>query len=441
MMQELYKFLLGVLRDIDFLGSFAKPVTALAVILAILILARITHFLTKFLLTHIVQKIVLKTKTEWDDILLRNRVFNGIAHLVPAFVIYYSCFFATPHLDQPLKEMASEMASRLSADFYFGLGPILLKFAKLYFLYAIVYILAKVLNSCNEIYQTTPYAHHRPIKGYIQLLKIFIYFFSGIIVISVIIGKDPTVLIAGLGVMAGVLLLVFKDTILGFVASIQLSANDMLKVGDWIEMKAHNADGTVTDITLNTVKIQNWDKTITTVPTYALVSESFTNWRGMEESEGRRIKRSIFIDINSIRFCNDEMLRELEKFKLIREYVLNKEEEIRQSNSEKNIATDDLISGRRQTNLGIFRKYLELYLLKNETLNFNMTFIVRQLQSTDKGLPLEIQVFSKEKSWVLFEGIQSDIFDHIFATIPYFGLSVYQAPSGNDIRNAIKKIS
>ncbi len=266
-------------------------------------------------------------------------------------------------------------------------------------------------------------------------------FLASIVVIALLIGKDPSVLIAGLGALAAVLMLIFKDTLLGFVASIQLSANDMLKVGDWIEMPGHRADGTVLDITLNTVKVQNWDKTISTIPTYAMVSESFTNWRGMEESEGRRIKRAIFIDMYSIRFCTPEMLEHFKKFENLREYVTQKEEEIRKYNEKHGLSPDDLLSARRQTNIGVFRKYLELYLKNNPRINHRMTFIIRQLQSTEKGLPVEIYVFSKEKEWANYEKLQNDIFDHIFAVIPEFGLKIFQSPAGNDMRTAFQIVT
>ena len=282
-MHELYKYLLELFRKPDFLDPLAKPLAALSVVIVVLILARLSHYFAKHILSRILLRIVKKTKNEWDDILLRKKVFNGMAHLVPLFIIYSSCFFATPLRDRPLSEISTDVATRISGDYYLTLGPLLLKFARIYLIFTIVYVFIALLNAGNEIYMTTPYAFHRPIKGYIQLLQILIIFLAVILVISVLVGKDPTALIAGLGAMAAVLMLVFKDTILGFVASIQLSANEMVKIGDWIEMSAHRADGTVIDITLTTVKIQNWDKTITTIPTYSLVSESFINWKVMEQ--------------------------------------------------------------------------------------------------------------------------------------------------------------
>jgi miniconductance mechanosensitive channel len=434
MMHELYKYLLELLRSFSFASAFAKPLAALAVLLAILIIARLLHYLARFMVLQVIQKVVNKTKTEWDDILLRKKVFNGLAHLIPLFFIYSSCFFAAPVLDKPISELSPEIISQLRADYYFELGPVLLKFTRIYFMFTIVYILITFLNASNEIYKTTPYAHHRSIKGYIQLVQILIIFLSIILVISVLLGKDPTVLLAGLGAMAAVLLLVFKDTILGFVASIQLSANKMVKTGDWIEIPGHHADGTVIDITLNTVKIQNWNKTITTVPTYTLVSESFTNWIGMVESEGRRIKRSVFIDMYSIRTSTPELLKRLERFDLIKDYVKSIVEEISQFNPDRNQLSHETWNGPYHTNIGLFRKYMEFYLKNNPNINQEMDIIVRQLQSADKGVPIEIVVFSKQKAWEDFETIQADIFDHIFAILPEFDLKVFQSPSGLNLK-------
>jgi miniconductance mechanosensitive channel len=256
---------------------------------------------------------------------------------------------------------------------------------------------------------------------------------AGIMIISILLGKDPTILLTGLGALAAVLILVFKDTILGFVASIQLSANNMVSIGDWITMKSHGADGTVIDITLNTVKVQNWDKTISTIPTYALVSESFNNWKGMEESGGRRIKRAVSIDLGSIKICDSAMLKRFERFDLIHEYVIQKEEELKEYNKGKNLSDEDYISGRHQTNVGIFRKYLEVYLRQHPMINLDMTFLVRQLSPSGKGLPIEIYVFSKDQEWANYESIQADIFDHILAVVPEFELKVFQEPTGADI--------
>ncbi len=432
-MRTYYKFFLDYLRSFEALEVFSKPLAAFITLVSILVIAWVAFYITRRLFLQLVKRIAKKTKTEWDDILVKNRVFKALAHLVPAFILYYTCDFSSPQLHQELSELSVEAIDILSIDHYFTLGITLLKMVQIYFAFIIVTVVNRVLNAGNEIYNTTAYAHHRPIKGYVQLVKIFVYFMAGILVISVLLGKDPTVLLAGLGAMAAVLLLVFKDTILGFVASIQLSANNMVKIGDWIEMPSHRADGTVLDITLNTVKVQNWDKTIATIPTYSLVAESFNNWKGMEESGGRRIKRSVVIDMSSICFCDHELLSKFQNLVLIKDYVKGKQNEIEKYNAEKGLDDNDLISRRSQTNVGIFRRYLELYLKSHPMINQQMTFLVRQLQPTEKGLPIEIYVFSKDKEWANYEAIQADIFDHILAVVPEFELRVFQAPTGFDI--------
>ena len=432
-MNNIFKFLLDYFREFSGMEFWAKPVAAFISIVIIVIVAWFAHFLTRHIILRIVARIAKRTKTTWDDILVKNKVFVGLAHLVPAFIVLYTANFSFPDIHQEISELPAETIEFLKQDHYFKLAGILTNLAKIYFTLIIVFVSNSVLNSGMEIYNTTEFAHHRPIKGYIQLIKILIYFMAGIMIIAVLLNRNPTVLLTGLGAMAAVLLLVFKDTILGFVASIQLSANNMVKIGDWIEMKSHGADGTVIDITLNTVKVQNWDKTISTIPTYALVAESFNNWKGMEESGGRRIKRFISIDTGTIKFCDEAMLSRFEKFDLIRAYVVQKENELKAYNQTKKLSEEDYISGRHQTNIGIFRKYLEVFLRQHPMINLDMTFLVRQLQPVGKGLPIEIYVFCKDKAWANYEAIQADIFDHILAVIPEFELKVFQEPTGADI--------
>lgn len=438
-MRSIYKFLLDYLREFSGFEFWAKPLAALTCIVLIIVIAWFSHFVTKQILKKVIWRIVQKTKTTWDDILVKNKVFVGLAHVVPAFIILYMADFSFPVIHQELSELEPHILAQLGNDYYLSLKGFIENISKIYFTIIIVFVANSVLNAAMEIYDTTEYAHHRPIKGYVQLVKIFVYFMAGIMILSVLLGKNPTVLLTGLGAMAAVLLLIFKDTILGFVASIQLSANNMVKIGDWIEMGSHNADGTVIDITLNTVKVQNWDKTISTIPTYALVSESFNNWKGMEESDGRRIKRSVSIDTSTIKFCDSAMLERFEKFELIRDYVVQKEQELKEYNKDKNLAEEDFISGRHQTNVGVFRKYLEVYLSQHPMINMNMTFLVRQLQPGGKGLPIEIYVFCRDQAWANYESIQADIFDHIFAVIPEFELKVFQEPSGADIAKIVLK--
>jgi len=284
-------------------------------------------------------------------------------------------------------------------------------------------VLDSLLNTVEDIYQTFRASKEIPIKGFIQVLKLALYFVAAIFVISILLNKTPVYLLSGIGALAAVMLLVFKDSILGFVAGIQLAANRMVSVGDWIEMPKYGADGDVLEVALTTVKVQNWDKTITTIPTYALISESFKNWRGMSESGGRRIKR-----------CNGEMLERFGKIQYISEYIETKKHELEEFNQATKVDNASLVNGRRMTNIGTFRAYVKAYLQNHPMINKDMTFLIRQLPPTEYGLPIEIYVFSKDKVWANYEAIQADIFDHILAVVPEFDLHVYQNPTGADFR-------
>ncbi|WP_423127571.1 mechanosensitive ion channel family protein [Gaoshiqia sp. Z1-71] len=416
-MKQLKDIFIDLFQQLNFTDDWTI-ILAIAVSLVVLFLvSALVQMLTRVVIIRMIYHFIKRTKTEWDDFLIKRKVFSILAHLPSAFIIYSSSGFSEI-------EPVSAVLNGLS---------------RIYFVCIFTIAVVSTANVINDIYQTTPYAATRPIKGYIQLLQILFIFISTIIVISILINKSPLGLFAGLGAMAAVLLLIFKDTILGFVASIQLSMNNMLKPGDWIEMPSHRADGTVIDISLTTVKVQNWDKTITTIPTYALVSESFNNWAGMEESGGRRIKRSINIDMKSVRFCDQKLLEKLSRFHLLKDYIARKEADIASYNQKLQLDEGDLFNGRRQTNLGIFRAYLQAYLRQNPNIHQEMTFLVRQLQPTEKGIPLEIYVFSRDQQWANYEGIQSDIFDHILAILPEFDLHVFQNPSGNDISNFIRQ--
>jgi miniconductance mechanosensitive channel len=290
------------------------------------------------------------------------------------------------------------------------------------------------LNAVSEIYHSDLDSCRKPIRPLFQALLIVLYLFAGIFIISVMLDKSPWNLFGLMGGLTAVTMLVFKDTILGFVAGIQLGANDMVREGDWIEMPKYGADGDVIEVAVNTVKVRNWDKTITTIPTYALVANPFKNWRGMSESGGRRIKRSICIDMNTIKFADEAMLEKFRGMELLKEYIEKKQEEISADNSERGVdLSATIVNGRRQTNLGIFRAYLQEYLHRHPKIHKGMTFLVRHLQPTPQGLPIEIYVFSSDKNWARYEAIQADIFDHVLAAIPEFGLRVYQQPSGTDV--------
>lgn len=386
-------------------------------IIIILIVAWVADFVTRKIILQVLKKMAKRTKSTWDDILLEKKVFNRLAHIVPAIIIYYTIPFVL-------------------ADFEILLSVILIGI-KIYLVLMVLLSIDGVINSFYQIYNTLEVSKTRPIKGYVQVIKIIIYFVAIIFIISIVRQKPPDKILAGLGAMAAVLMLVFKDTILGFVASIQLSANDMVRPGDWISMPSHGADGDVIDITLNTVKIQNFDKTISTIPTYALVSESFSNWRGMQESGGRRIKRHILLDMKSVKFCDDKMIQKFKKINRLKDYIALKEKELEDFNKESGIDNTVLVNGRRMTNIGTFRKYLEEYLKNHPKIHLGMTLLVRQLQPTEKGVPIEIYVFTNDNAWANYESIQADIFDHILAVIPEFELSVFQNPTGEDFKKLL----
>ncbi|MDZ7744043.1 MAG: mechanosensitive ion channel [Bacteroidota bacterium] len=355
-----------------------------------------------------------KSKTNWDDILAERKVFNRIAFLAPAIVIYKLIPLALPEMETAVSIIQGALNIYMTVIF--------------------IGIMLSILNGVNDIYQTFEISRTRPIKGFIQVLQIIFIILGIIFVISIIRNEKPTALLVGLGTLSAVMMLVFKDPILGFVGGIQLTANNMVRINDWISMPKYGADGSVIDITLTTVKVQNWDKTITTIPTYALVNDYFQNWRGMEESGGRRIKRSINIDMSSVKFCNPEMLEKFKKFQSVGAYVEKRDQEIEEFNKQYNIDNSVLVNGRRQTNLGIFRAYMKEYLRNKPEINVDMTFLVRQLQPTEYGIPIEIYVFSRLQEWAKYEDIQSDIFDHIIAAVPHFDLQIFQSPGGSDFK-------
>jgi miniconductance mechanosensitive channel len=414
-LEELDKLLLSTGMP-EGLEVITRTVIVAVIIFSLAILADI---ITRRVIITGIKRFASKTRSQLDDVLVERGFFRKVAHVVPGLLIYFTAGFIFS--DYPV------------------LGDIINRLALTYIILIILLSVDSFINALHQIYLTKPVSEGRPIKGYIQVVKIIIYFIAIILIIASLLKESPKALLTGLGAMAAVLMLVFKDTILGFVASVQLSANKMVAPGDWIEMPSHNADGTVIDITLNTVKVQNWDKTIATIPTYALVSESFRNWKGMEESGGRRIKRSINIDMNSVRFVDDQLAEKFKKIHLLKDYVVNREKEIQKYNEENKIDGSILVNGRRMTNLGTFRKYIEEYLHRHPKIHDDMTFLVRQLQPDERGLPIEIYVFSNDQAWANYEAIQADIFDHILAVIPEFDLRVFQNPSGRDFQNIVSQ--
>ncbi len=392
----------------------AHVVGTLIASVVVLLVSLLAYMVSKRILLRLVKAAARRTKTTWDDVLVEERLFSRLAHLVPAIVIQT----AAPNV----------LGDFTSAAALVGTGT------SVYMALVGMTVFDAFLNAGERIYQTFEMAERFPIRTIVQIVRVLVYFVIGVAVLAILLGKSPVVFFSGLGAFTAVLLLIFKDTILGFVAGLQLTANNMVRTGDWIEMPRHNADGTVLDVSLTTVKVQNWDKTVTTIPTYALVSEPFKNWRGMEESSGRRIKRSVHLDVTSIKFCDSEMLERFKKIRFITEYIDRKVAEVDAHNHDIEADESFLINGRHLTNLGTYRAYLEHYLRANPKVHQDMTFLVRQLAPTEHGLPIEIYVFSTDKAWANYEAIQADLFDHVLAVLPLFDLRPFQSPTGADLR-------
>jgi miniconductance mechanosensitive channel len=382
-----------------------------AMVVVIIVLAYLSNYVAKKFLLAGVSYFVRKSRTRWDDYLHKYKFFVRLSHLAPALVIYFSASLFPPVQD------------------------ILQRAAMVYMIFIGFSVFSAFLNALVDIYRTFDISRQKPIKGYIQIAKIILFVFIAITSLAVLMNRSPWLLLSGLGAMTAIILLVFKDSILGLVASVQLSQNDMVRIGDWIEMPKYGADGDVIDVTLTTVKVQNWDKTITTIPAYSLISDSFKNWRGMSESGGRRIKRALYIDMNSIKFCTEEMLKRYEKFQLITDYIRSKRKDIAQYNKEHNVDASELVNGRNLTNVGTFRAYVAAYLRNHPKIHQDLTFLIRHLSPGEYGLPIEIYVFSNDQVWANYEAIQADIFDHILAVVPLFELRVFQNPTGRDFRS------
>lgn len=406
------------LMNHGFSQIYAEISAKIIAFLLVIILSIIADRIAKSYVLKLVSFFVAKTKSKWDDALHARNFFNQMAHLAPAVVIY---------LLTPAALAGSER-----------IATIILNAVLVYMVILLILIVDSFLNAAHDIYNTFEVSKAIPIKSFIQVLKLIVYLVGIILVISLIINKTPLYFFSGLGAMTAVFMLIFKDAILGFVAGIQLSANKMVSHGDWIEMPKYGADGDVLEVGLTTVKVQNFDKTVTTIPTYALISESFKNWRGMEESGGRRIKRSVYIDINTIKLCTQEMLERFRKIQYISAYIDKKKKEVEKYNKKHKIDDTSVVNGRRMSNIGTFRAYVVSYLKNHPMINQNMTFLVRQLPSSEIGLPIQIYVFCSDKAWANYESIQADIFDHILAVVPEFDLRVFQNPAGSDFRRLQK---
>ena len=379
-------------------------------IFVVLLLSAFSYIIIRYIFLKIIFRFFEKTSTKIDDILIQRRLLNRIAYAVPLIIIY-----------------------NLS-DILVGDNKIISRILLSLIAAVLISCINSLLSSINDIYNQSKYSTNVNIKSYFQVIKLIINLFGLIIIISIISGQSPFYLLSGIGALTAVLMLVFKDTILSFVSSIQINSNDLFKVGDWIEAPQFGADGDVIDIALHTVKIQNWDKTISIIPTHKLIDSSFKNWRGMSDSGGRRIKRSIYIDLNSIKLCNDAMVNKYKKITILSDYISNKVNDVNKYNKSIKGIEELPLNKRALTNIGTYRAYIKEYLKNNVNIHKDMTFLVRQLSPTEKGLPIEVYVFSNNTNWIEYEGIQSDIFDHLLATISQFDLRVYQYPSGNDMK-------
>lgn len=394
----------------DRLSSFIAEAISFV---TLLLVAIFIYYAVTYLIKKTLNVIIEKSPSKRDDLFLKNKVFRRLCLLIPAYLIRYNIVAALPS--------------------YPIVTSTIILFTKIYEVFVYSRVLDGILTTLNDIYDTYEISKSKPIKGFIQVLKTIIYIVCFLLIIAILTHKQLSNILIGLGTLSAVLMLVFKDPILGFVGGLQLTINDMLRIGDWIVMEKSKADGEVLEIGLTTVKVQNWDMTITTIPTYTLISDSFTNWRGMANSGGRRIARSFVIDIDTIKFCTPEMLERYKKFQLVKNYIIEKEKEVEEYNKLNNIDSSNLVNGRRQTNIGIFRAYLTRYLENCPYINKDMTFMVRQLAPTEYGIPMQIYAFSSNKEWIKYENIQSDIFDHVFAVVTMFDLKIYQKPSSNTL--------
>lgn len=405
------EFIKNLLSDAGLNQETTVLLSNLIMIIAIVILCMVANFITKKIVLRLITNVILKNRFKWDNIFLERRIFEKLSHVVPAMIIY-SMASTFPNYQKSIEKLSSA-----------------------YLIIIVIIVLMAVLDAADDIYKTYEVSKVKPIKGFMQVAKIIMMTIGIILVIANLIGQSPIILLSGLGALSAVLLIVFKDSLLGLVAGIQLASNDMLRVGDWVEMPKYHANGDVIDITLNTVKITNFDKTITMIPAYAFISDSFINWRGMQSAGGRRIKRAIYIDTTSITFCTKEMTEAFLKIHYLTDYILDKQKEIDKYNEENKIDRGNNVNGRQMTNVGVFRAYILNYLKNHSKIHQDMTLIVRQLTPGEYGLPLEIYAFTNDTNWTVYEGVQADIFDHIFAIAPSFGIRIFQNPAGSDLRS------
>lgn len=413
----IYRQTFHVIKELGLPEQSTHIATSAALLIVAFLLLAIVDYITRYLFNNLVSRLVKKTDSNWDDLLMHNRVHVFLSRLL--LVIIAQQIFPFIFVGFPVFASA------------------LVKFLGVLMVVALYMLLNSLLKTGRDILRGAKAFKDKPVDSYLQVIQIFLLFVAGTLIVSLLTGHSPWSFLVSLGAASAILMLVFKDTILGFVASIQVSANDSVRVGDWIEMPKYGVDGDVLQINLNNVRIQNWDKTIVTIPTYTLLSDSFKNYRGMQDTGGRRIKRAIPIKISSIRYLTEEEIIQLKKIALLKSFIENREQEIAAFNAQADVDSSMLVNGRRMTNIGLFRAYVVAYARRNPHIHQDMTLLVRQLAPTEHGLPLELYMFTKGTQWAFFENTMADIFDHLFAAIKYFHLEVFELPASDDLRKAL----
>jgi len=411
-------YILNILTGYGISPDSGIILSNIILLIFLVIISILTNLFTAKIIFKILVLYIKHNKYKWDDIMLKRKVFSRLCHIISPLIAYF-------------------FVPAFSVQFQGLMEKIIL----IYITIIISLVAQALLNSTNDIYNYHTISKTKPIKGIIQILQIIVFLIAAVVIISNILDKSPVIILSGIGALTAVLLIIFKDSLLGLVSGIQIATNDLLRIGDWIEMSKYEANGVVVDISLNTIKVENFDKTITNIPSYAFISDSFKNWRHMQESGGRRIKRSIYIDSTSIEFCNLKMLAKFKKVKCLSNYIKAKEIELEEYNRINNINPTTSISARRLTNIGTFREYIQQYLSSNPYIHKDMVQMVRQLEPGINGVPLEIYAFTNDTAWINYEKIQGDIFDHILSIAPEFNIRIFQSPTGYDVQMGLQKNS
>lgn len=417
---DIYNWSLDFILQLGLSEYYSYLINSALLSIALIIVLYVVDFVLRKVLLLLLINFIHKSKTKLDDLLIHNKVLQYLTHIIPIFI--------------------AKTAIPLIFTGFPNWINFALKAVDIALIFTICLLLKNISKAFRDLLQAKSAFADKPLDSYVQVISIILYSISGILIYSIVTGESPKSFLVSLGAASAILMLVFKDSILGFVASIQVSSNDMVRVGDWIEMTKYGADGTVIQINLSTVKVQNFDKTITTIPTYALISDSFKNYRGMQNAGGRRIKRSLNIKMSSVRFLEDKEIEELKKIQILKPYIEKRSEEIRNFNAQNIVDPTVKVNGRRMTNIGLFREYIKEYTFQNPNIHKDFHFIVRQMQATEHGVPLELFMFTNTTVWVEYEGIMGDIFDHLFAVVPYFHLEIFELPASDDVRELIHSI-